>query len=234
MYHARGASSTICCATVKTCPRVHSGVDRERQRAVDERRLEPRARPDGVGERERRASASASELAGALAAPVSRGRAAAKRPTLCRSPASSSASAAARPRGGTRPRRAAACARAATTRADPSRDGDRERPEPRTVRSYVSDPLEHRALGGQQPDEQRAGGDRVLAREGDERVAQAGVLAGRDKLGGALPAGGAAEARSAAAAASRLASSCADSSFARGVSAAAASDGSRARRSSSA
>ena len=24
-YHACGASSTICCATVKTCPRVHSG-----------------------------------------------------------------------------------------------------------------------------------------------------------------------------------------------------------------
>ena len=52
-YQARGASSTISCATVNTWPRVHSGATRTAARGR-RARLEPRAGADGVGEREPR------------------------------------------------------------------------------------------------------------------------------------------------------------------------------------
>ena len=54
MCQACGASSTICCATVKLCPRVHSGSIANGSAAVDERGLEPRARPQRLRQREPR------------------------------------------------------------------------------------------------------------------------------------------------------------------------------------
>ena len=85
---------------------------------------------------------------------------------------------------------------------------------PRTVRSYADASVEHRALRGQQPGEQRPGGDRVLAASADERAPQPPWLGGEraepalarpvdDRAAAARPARRGADRRAAAAAARR-------------------------------